>query len=89
VAYGQTECLFYFSPEGSIYPFADAGVGFGAQDNLTMSAATRLFGYGLGIRIPSKLGSAAIEWGRNFQDTKSLGRVHVSIMNPISAGMGR
>jgi len=35
VAYGQTECLFYFSPEGSIYPFADAGVGFGAQDNLT------------------------------------------------------
>jgi outer membrane protein assembly factor BamA len=89
VAYGQTECLFYFSPEGSIYPFADAGVGFGAQDNLTMSAATKLFGYGLGIRIPSKLGSAAIEWGRNIQDTKSLGRVHVSIMNPISAGMGR
>ena len=90
VGYAQTECLFYFSPEGSLYIFADEGLGFGAQDPMMLPSATKLFGYGLGIRIPSKIGSAAIEWGRNYQDNaKSLGRVHVSVMNPISAGMGR
>jgi hypothetical protein len=89
VAYAQTECLFYFSPDGALYVFADEGFGFGPQDPMTVPSATRLFGYGLGIRIPSKIGEAAIEWGRNYQDTKSLGRVHISIMNPISAGMGK
>ena len=89
VGYAQAECLFYYNPQGSLYLFADAGMGFGAADRLTLSSGTRLFGYGLGIRIPSKIGSAAIEWARNYLDTKSLGRVHVSVMNPISAGMGR
>ena len=89
VAFGQAECLFYFNPEGAIYLFADAGMGFGPLDQLTMPAATKLFGYGLGIRIPSKIGTAAIEWARNYSDTKSLGRIHVSVMNPIAVGMGR
>jgi outer membrane protein assembly factor BamA len=89
VAFGQAECLFYFNPEGAIYIFADAGMGFGPLDQLTVPAATRLFGYGLGIRIPSRIGTAAIEWARNYSDTKSLGRIHVSVMNPISAAMGR
>ena len=89
VAYGQTELLFYYSQESSLYAFADAGVGFAPHDLLTVSSATHMFGYGLGIRVPSKIGTAAIEWGRNYQDTKSLGRVHVSIMNPLSAASGR
>ncbi|HMD67591.1 MAG TPA: BamA/TamA family outer membrane protein [Chitinivibrionales bacterium] len=89
VGFGQAECLFYYNPQGSIYLFADAGMGFGAADRPTLSSGTKLFGYGLGIRVPSKIGSAAIEWARNYQDTKSLGRVHVSVMNPISAGIGR
>ena len=89
VAYGQAECLFYFNPEGALYLFADAGIGFGPKDQLTVPAATKLFGYGLGIRIPSRIGTAAIEWARNYSDTKSLGRIHVSVMNPVSAAMGK
>jgi len=89
VGYGQVEFLFYFNPEGSIYAFTDAGLGFGPLDQMTLPSATRMVGYGLGIRIPSKVGTAAIEWARNYQDTKSLGRIHVSVMNTIAAGMGR
>ena len=89
VTFGQAECLFYFNPEGALYIFADAGVGFGPQDPLTVPAATKLFGYGLGIRIPSRIGTAAIEWARNYSDTKSLGRIHVSVMNPVSVAMGK
>jgi len=89
VAIGQSEFLLYFSQEGSLYVFADGGIGYGPQDQFTIPSATKMFGYGLGIRIPSKIGNAAIEWGRNYQDTKSLGRIHISVMNQISAGMGR
>jgi|WetSurMetagenome_2_1015567.scaffolds.fasta_scaffold00150_2 hypothetical protein len=88
VGFFQAELLFYYSTQGSLYAFADAGLGFGPSDLLAWGTGTKLFGYGLGIRIPSKIGTAAVEWARNYRDTKSLGRVHLSVMNPISAGMG-
>lgn len=89
VAIGQSEFLLYFSQEGSLYVFADGGIGYRPQVLFTIPSATKMFGYGVGIRIPSRIGNAAIEWGRNYQDTKSLGRIHISIMNQVSAGMGR
>jgi outer membrane protein assembly factor BamA len=89
VAVGQAELLFYFGPEGALFAFADAGLGFGPQEQMTIPSATKMFGYGLGIRIPSKLGTASIEWARNYTETKSLGRIHISVMNPVAAGMGK
>lgn len=88
-AYGQAECLFYFNPEGAIYIFSDAGLGFAPLRPFTLPAAQKLFSYGVGIRIPSKIGSASIEWARNYTDIKSFGRIHVKVMNPVAAGMGR
>jgi hypothetical protein len=89
VFYVQGEYLVYFSSEGAVYAFSDAGVGFGPYDQLNMSGATRMLSYGIGLHIPVKIGTATIEWARNFKDTESLGRIHVSIQNPISAALGK
>jgi outer membrane protein assembly factor BamA len=89
VFYVQGEYLVYFSAEGAVFAFADAGAGFGPHDQLNIQSATPLASYGVGLRIPVKIGSAAIEWARNYQDTRSLGRIHVSIQNAISAALGR
>jgi hypothetical protein len=89
VFYVQAEYLFYFSSEGAVYAFSDAGAGFGPHDQLNFSGATRMLSYGVGLRIPVKIGVAAIEWARNYKDSQSLGRIHVSIQNAISAALGR
>jgi len=89
VAYCQLDYLFYFTKEGAVYAFTDAGAGFGQGGQLTLSDATILFGYGIGLRIPVAIGTATLEWARNYTDTQSFGRIHVSIQNPISAALGR
>jgi hypothetical protein len=89
VFYIQGEYLLYFSAEGAVYAFSDAGAGFGSHDQLTVESATRMFSYGIGLRIPVKIGSATVEWARNYQDTQSFGRIHVAIQNPISAALGK
>ncbi len=89
VGYTQTAYLFYFSPEGAVYAFVDAGAGFGPNSQPTISDATVLFGYGIGLRIPVSIGTATLEWARNYTDTKSFGRLHVSIQNPISTALRR
>lgn len=87
VLYEQLECLYYFSNSGSTYIFMDAGAGFGAESSVSVSTATKMLGYGVGIRIPVKIGDASFEWARNYTDTQSWGRIHISLRNPISAGM--
>lgn len=89
VVYAQAEYLIYFSTEGAVYAFSDAGAGFGPYDKVNFSGATRMLSYGIGLHIPVKIGRATIEWARNFKDTQTLGRIHVSIQNPISAALGK
>jgi outer membrane protein assembly factor BamA len=89
VFYVQGEYLLYFSSEGAVYAFSDAGAGFGPYDQVNFDVATRMLSYGIGLHIPVKIGRATIEWARNYKDTQSLGRIHVSIQNPISAALGK
>ena len=87
VLFEQLEFLYYFSYNGSTYIFMDAGAGFGPESSVSVSAATKMLGYGVGIRIPVKIGEGSFEWARNYKDTQSWGRIHISLRNSISAGM--
>jgi outer membrane protein assembly factor BamA len=80
-AYAQIEALFYFDRAASVYIFMDAGAGFNNTASQTQSLrdAEKLLGYGTGIRFPSRLGTVSLEWARNINDGKSLGRVHVGV----------
>ena len=90
VAYDQLELLHYFSAQGSVYLFCDNG--FGSAQSLTRAnwgQRTEYAGYGLGVRVPARLGTLTLEWARNLQDTKSLGRIHVQVNNHGSTALGR
>jgi outer membrane protein assembly factor BamA len=82
VAYDQLEYLYYFSPRGSAYIFCDNGFGF-AQSLTRVKWGDRInfLGYGLGIRLPAKVGTLTLEWARNKDDLKSWGRVNVQVSN--------
>jgi outer membrane protein assembly factor BamA len=87
VAYDQLEYLLYFNATGSAFIFMDSGVGF--ERSLTLgrwSERREFLGYGVGIRVPAKLGTLTLAWARNIDDTKSLGRIHVMVQNPMSSG---
>jgi outer membrane protein assembly factor BamA len=90
VAFDQLELLHYFSAQGSAYIFCDNG--FGSAQSLTHANWGRrveYMGYGLGIRVPARLGVLTLEWARNIHDVKSLGRVHVQVNNNNSTRLGR
>jgi len=87
VLYEQLEFLYYFSYNGSTYIFMDAGAGFGPENPVSISGATKMLGYGVGIRIPVKIGEGSFEWARNYKDMQSWGRINMSVQNSISAGM--
>jgi outer membrane protein assembly factor BamA len=84
VAYGQSELLHYFSSQGAIYIFGDGGVGFRSMVLRDPADRTVLFGYGAGIRLPSKIGSISLEWARNINDTRSFGRIHLRVWNSLA-----
>jgi hemolysin activation/secretion protein len=88
VGYLQLEGIHYFSSNGSIFIFTDGGIGFKDEPGIK-SEYTRLLGYGLGIRIPSRLGLMTLEWARNLQDKKSPGRVHIQFQNDLSLKTGK
>jgi outer membrane protein assembly factor BamA len=82
-AFGQLEYHLYFKNTGSVYIFTDGGFGF--QNDVSLkSDYEKLVGYGLGVRLPSTVGSMTLEWARNFQERKGLGRVHVRFQNSLS-----
>jgi len=83
VAYENLEFLFYFGRFSSIYLFTDAGLGTAVQKYDSFNYFNKLFGYGIGMRFPSKLGVISLEWARNYKDFKSFGRIHVSFINSI------
>jgi len=84
-AFSQIELLYYFDRAGSVYIFTDGGVGFNINEpnRLSMAEADKLLGYGIGLRFPSRLGAVSLEWARNIDDGKSLGRLHVGVRTGI------
>jgi outer membrane protein assembly factor BamA len=87
--FGQLEVLHYFNTTGSVFILLDGGIGFEDEPKLRQNTYSKLLGYGLGIRIPSKLGLMTLEWARNYQDKKNLGRVHVQFQNDLSRITGK
>jgi outer membrane protein assembly factor BamA len=82
-SYVQFEYLVYLSDAISAYIFIDGGLGF--RNGLDQSSdATGMMGYGVGTRIPVRIGSATFEWARNIDDTRSLGRIHVRIASRLA-----
>ncbi len=84
-AFLQFEYRFYFLKKGSLFIFADGGVG--SQNEINVDNSTSLFGYGLGVRVPVKLGRLSLEYARNYKEGRSPGRIHVRIQNSLSKGM--
>jgi outer membrane protein assembly factor BamA len=86
-AYAQLEYLAYFSAAGAVYLLCDGGVGF--PHGLAIAAPShdyvRMLGYGLGLRVPARIGTLSIEWARNIDDTRSLGRVNVRVQNSLTS----
>lgn len=87
--FGQLEVLHYFNTNGSVFILLDGGIGFEDEPKLGQNSYSKLLGYGLGIRIPSRLGLMTLEWARNYQDKKNLGRVHVQFQNDLSRITGK
>ncbi|MBN2188680.1 MAG: BamA/TamA family outer membrane protein [Chitinispirillaceae bacterium] len=84
VVYDQLEYCWYYGPAASAYLFTDNGFGF--EQSLTTARwgdRTEFLGYGMGIRIPARLGTLTLEWARNISrsDRTSWGRINVKISN--------
>ena len=84
VVYDQLEYLYYFGPTTSAYIFTDNGFGF--EQSLTRARwgdRKEFLGYGVGIRIPARLGTLTLEWARNisWSDRYSWGRMNVKVSN--------
>lgn len=89
VLYGQLEGIHYFNTTGSIFIFLDGGIGFENEPTSWKSDYSKLFGYGIGFRIPSRIGLMTLEWARNLQDKKNPGRIHVQFQNDLSRLTGK
>ncbi len=81
VLYGQAEYLYYFQHNAAIYVFADGGIGF---TGALTDPYRKMLGYGLGVRLPSRIGTVSFEWARNMDDTRNPGRIHVGFKNSFS-----
>ncbi len=77
--YANVEYLYYFSKAGSAYFFLDGGGGYVNQ--IDAADAVALLGYGVGVRLPVRIGTLSIAWGRNIEDARSFGRVHIGFNN--------
>jgi translocation and assembly module TamA len=88
VVYGQLEYLLYFIKTGSVFIFTDGGAGFKQEVGLRYDHSF-LLGYGLGVRLPSKLGSMEIGWARNYREKRGMGRIHFRIKNTLAEVAGK
>lgn len=88
LVYGQLEYLMYFTGTGAVYIFSDCGAGFEQKIELNGNYSSML-GYGVGIRLSSRIGIMTMEWARNFRDHKSLGRIHIRFQNELALNSGK
>jgi hypothetical protein len=82
-ACAQVEYLVYLAGEAAAYIFTDGGVGW-REGFEHASDPTWMMGYGVGVRLPTRIGSAMLEWGRNIDDRRGFGRIHVRIANRLA-----
>lgn len=87
VLYGQGEYRYYFQPAAAAYLFSDGGIGFAGPVGFNQPWQPML-GYGVGVRLPVKIGTMALEWARNYKDVRSLGRIHVRVQHDFSESDG-
>jgi outer membrane protein assembly factor BamA len=74
--HGQLQYMFYLNRIGAVYLFSDGGIGFKNQLRSGSDYGV-VMGYGLGLRIPSRIGTVTLEWARNIDDTRNPGRIHI------------
>lgn len=87
VFYEQLEYHIYFSYSGSVYILMDGGIGFDRDAGISIKNAKKLLGYGVGIRVPVKIGDASLEWTRKYTEKTGWGRLHFSVRNAVAAGI--
>lgn len=87
VLYGQCEYRYYFQSAAAASVFCDGGIGFTGQVGFNQPWQSML-GYGVGVRLPVKIGTMALEWARNYQDVRSMGRIHVRVQHDFSESNG-
>lgn len=74
--HGQFQYMLYLNKIGAVYLFSDGGIGF--KDKIDSgSKYTAFAGYGIGLRVPSRIGTMILEWARNIDDMRSPGRIHI------------
>ena len=85
---GQSEYLYYFQKNASVYLLCDGGIGFpGGIDH--DRSFTSMLGYGAGMRIPVATGTLSIAWARSIADRRSPGRIHVRLQNALSSSAAK
>lgn len=75
----QSELRFYFQKNGTLFLFGD--VAGGVEDHFSADDFTFLFGYGAGIRIPTRKLRFTLVWARHYKEPVGPGRLHVGIGN--------
>ncbi len=74
--HGQLQYMLYLNKIGAVYLFSDGGIGF--KDKIVAGIKYMAFaGYGVGLRVPSRIGTMTLEWARNIEDMRSPGRIHI------------
>ncbi|HEX2958123.1 MAG TPA: BamA/TamA family outer membrane protein [Chitinispirillaceae bacterium] len=74
--HGQFQYMLYLNKIGAVYLFSDGGIGF--RDRIDSESKHMAFaGYGVGLRVPSRIGTVTLEWARNIDDMRSPGRIHI------------
>ncbi|MBN1600648.1 MAG: BamA/TamA family outer membrane protein [Chitinispirillaceae bacterium] len=74
--HGQVQYMFYLNKFGAVYAFSDGGIGSKNKPGSRSDYIT-MMGYGLGLRLPSRIGTVILEWARNIDDTRNPGRIHI------------
>jgi hypothetical protein len=74
--HGQFQYMLYLNKIGAVYLFSDGGIGFKDKIDSGSKYATYV-GYGVGLRVPSRIGTMMLEWARNIDDMRSPGRIHI------------
>lgn len=86
VLYGQIESGYFLGLATSLYLFCDAGSGIAGQVSTAFPKRTDMLGYGLGIRVPVRSTLFFLEWARNMNESRSLGRLHFGFNGTLGDG---
>ncbi len=81
--YARIEYIVYIGRQLAVYGLTDGGVV--SREGFERSGIWQgLLGYGVGTRIPVRIGTTALEWARSIDDRQSWGRVHVRFSSALT-----